>query len=205
MKKNSYFFIAGDSGGFGDAKKDSGPFFKTFATLAIPNIVMQPALDEVQQTVNKAAQMIISVSKGVAKWSEERKRPQKSAVDREHAVAADRRQSVVSAASDAAGEKKEEETEMKNYTITQQAKNYFKAVSENKEVTKLVSLLSTSINSTKKVRNRSLFPFLNILRISCHWCIFLNAIKEVEEHCLLVIFYSLKWKVIDKRCLVTGI
>lgn len=74
-------------------------------------------------------------------------------------MAADRRQSVVSAASDAAGEKKEEETEMKNYTITQQAKNYFKAVSENKEVTKLVSLLSTSINSTKKVRNRSLFPF----------------------------------------------
>lgn len=155
MKNNFYSFIAGDSGGFGDAKKDSGPFFKTFATLAIPNIVMQPALDEVQQTVNKAAQMIISVSKGVAKWSEERKRPQKSAVEREHAVAADRRQSVVSAASDAAGEKKEEEAEMKNYTITQQAKNYFKAVSENKEVTKLVSLLSTSINSTKKVRNGS--------------------------------------------------
>ncbi|XP_052714224.1 dynein axonemal heavy chain 5-like isoform X2 [Crassostrea angulata] len=150
ITSSSMVHYLGDSGGFGDAKKDSGPFFKTFATLAIPNIVMQPALDEVQQTVNKAAQMIISVSKGVAKWSEERKRPQKSAVDREHAVAADRRQSVVSAASDAAGEKKEEETEMKNYTITQQAKNYFKAVSENKEVTKLVSLLSTSINSTKK-------------------------------------------------------
>ena len=150
-------WFLGESGGFGsDAKKDSGPFFKTFATLAIPNIVMQPALDEVQQTVNKAAQMIISVSKGVAKWSEERKRTQKSAADREHAVAADRRQSVVSAASDAAGEKKEEETELKNYTITQQAKNYFKAVSENKEVTKLVSLLSTSINSTKKVNYRGM-------------------------------------------------
>lgn len=148
-----FMIFVGDTGNFGDSKKDSGPFFKTFATLAIPNIVMQPALDEVQQTVNKAAQMIISVSKGVAKWSEERKRTQKSAAEREHAAAAERRHSVVSAASDAAGEKKEEEAEIRVYTITQQAKNYFKAVSENKDVTKLVSLLSTSINSTKKVNN----------------------------------------------------
>ncbi|XP_056016925.1 dynein axonemal heavy chain 5-like isoform X3 [Ostrea edulis] len=150
ITSSSMVHYLGDTGNFGDSKKDSGPFFKTFATLAIPNIVMQPALDEVQQTVNKAAQMIISVSKGVAKWSEERKRTQKSAAEREHAAAAERRHSVVSAASDAAGEKKEEEAEIRVYTITQQAKNYFKAVSENKDVTKLVSLLSTSINSTKK-------------------------------------------------------
>ena len=35
--------------------------------------------------------------------------------------------------------------------IVPQLKNYFKNVSENKEISKLVSLLSTSINSTKKV------------------------------------------------------
>ena len=35
--------------------------------------------------------------------------------------------------------------------IVPQPKNYFKNVSENKEISKLVSLLSTSINSTKKV------------------------------------------------------
>ena len=111
---------------------------------------MNPALDEVQQTVNKAAQMVISVSKGVAKWSEERKRATKAGQERE--TAAERRQSVVSAASEAAGgEKKEEEPAPTNYTITHQTKNYFKAVSENKDVTKLVSLLSTAINSTKKV------------------------------------------------------
>lgn len=49
------FFNQGESGGFGggEAKKDNRPFFKTFATLAIPNITMTPGLDEVQQAVNK--------------------------------------------------------------------------------------------------------------------------------------------------------
>ena len=54
--------------------KSHSPFFKCFAVLSIPNIIMQPAQDEVQQAVNKAAQMIISVSKGVTQWSKERKK-----------------------------------------------------------------------------------------------------------------------------------
>ena len=37
-----------------------------------------------------------------------------------------------------------------------QSKNYYKQVSENKEISKLTSLLSTAINSTKKVRHPSL-------------------------------------------------
>lgn len=149
--------------------------------------------------------MIIFVSKGVVKWSEERKRFQKSVVDREYVVVVDRRQSVVSVVFDVVGEKKEEEIEMKIYIIIQQVKNYFKVVFENKEVIKLVFFFFIFINFIKKVRNRSLFFFLNILRIFCYWCIFLNVIKEVEEYCLFVIFYLLKWKVIDKRCLVIGI
>ena len=36
-----------------------------------------------------------------------------------------------------------------------QAKNYYKGVSENKEIVKLVSVLSTSINSNKKVTSLS--------------------------------------------------
>ena len=38
--------------------------------------------------------------------------------------------------------------------IQHQARNYFKSVSENKEIAKLASLLSTSINSNKKVGAR---------------------------------------------------
>lgn len=35
--------------------------------------------------------------------------------------------------------------------IAFQARNYYKSVSDNKEIIKLVSVLSTSISSTKKV------------------------------------------------------
>ena len=34
--------------------------------------------------------------------------------------------------------------------VVTQTRNYFKSVSENKEITKIISLLSTAINSTKK-------------------------------------------------------
>ena len=74
LKLKSGLSSSGEGSIYGDAKKDSRPFFRTNATLAIPNIVMQPALDEVQQGLNKAVQSIISCSKGVAQWSKERKR-----------------------------------------------------------------------------------------------------------------------------------
>lgn len=45
------------------------PLFKAFVTLQIPNITMQPALDEIQQSLNKAAQCVVSVSKGVSQWN----------------------------------------------------------------------------------------------------------------------------------------
>jgi dynein heavy chain len=117
---------------------------------------MQPALDEVQQAVNKAAQMVIAVSKGVSLWNKDRRQ-----ADNRPGSASDnfeRRNSVTSnvpsesSRSDLmtrAGRDKEP-TQMSMVTKDQK-NNYFKNVSENKEVSKLASLLSTSINSTKKV------------------------------------------------------
>ncbi|XP_033755107.1 LOW QUALITY PROTEIN: dynein heavy chain 5, axonemal-like [Pecten maximus] len=152
ITSSSMVHYLGESSSTKGDKKDSRPFYKTFATLAIPNIVMQPALDEVQQAVNKAAQKIILVSKGVAKWSEERKRVTKPQQVR--SGSASRRNSVVSNApsegSHTAKKGEEEAPAVQSYVIQQQAKNYYKAVSENKEVSKLVSLLSTAINSNKK-------------------------------------------------------
>lgn len=48
-----------------------------------------------------------------------------------------------------------------------QSKNYYKQVSENKEISKLTSLLSTAINSTKKVGfllQMLVIPLLKILQ-----------------------------------------
>ena len=50
------------------------------------------------------------------------------------------------------GAKKGEDDKQVTFQVQLQPKNYYKNVSEHKEITKLVSLLSTSINSTKKVR-----------------------------------------------------
>src|SRR6218665_1260695 len=42
--------------------------FRCNAVLSIPHIVMQPGLDEVQQSVNRAVQCVLSVFKAVAQW-----------------------------------------------------------------------------------------------------------------------------------------
>uniref|UniRef100_A0A8C4MPB6 Dynein axonemal heavy chain 5 n=1 Tax=Equus asinus asinus TaxID=83772 RepID=A0A8C4MPB6_EQUAS len=52
-------------------KQNSLPIFRAGITLAIPNIAMAPALEDVQQTLNKAVECIVSVTKGVRQWSGE--------------------------------------------------------------------------------------------------------------------------------------
>uniref|UniRef100_A0A3Q3BB94 Dynein, axonemal, heavy chain 5 n=1 Tax=Kryptolebias marmoratus TaxID=37003 RepID=A0A3Q3BB94_KRYMA len=96
-------------------------------TLSIPNIVMVPALEEVQQALNRAVECVVSVSKGVSQWSKDR--ISKGSIS---------------------------DTASVIQSIPFQARNYYKSVSENKEIVKLVSVLSSSITSTKKL---SLFCF----------------------------------------------
>ena len=48
------------------------PFFQCSAVLAIPNIVLQPALDEVQGAVTKSAHSIVQVASGVSQWNKDR-------------------------------------------------------------------------------------------------------------------------------------
>ncbi|KAL2307869.1 hypothetical protein Nmel_000857, partial [Mimus melanotis] len=102
-------------------KKGAHPIIRTNINLSIPNIIMTPSLDEVQQTLNKAVDSIVKVMKGVRQWSKERI-------------------SKVDSVSDAASLSSSDPV---------QSQNYFKTVSENKEIIKLTSLLSSAINSTK--------------------------------------------------------
>uniref|UniRef100_A0A3B4ZWX5 Dynein axonemal heavy chain 5 n=1 Tax=Stegastes partitus TaxID=144197 RepID=A0A3B4ZWX5_9TELE len=100
--------------------------FRVSVTLSIPNIAMVPALEEVQQALNRAVECVVSVSKGVGQWSKER-------ISKVDGSTSDISASVIQA-------------------IPFQARNYYKSVSENKEIVKLVSVLGTSITSTKKVQ-----------------------------------------------------
>lgn len=52
-------------------RPNSRPIFRADVTLAIPNIVMVPALEDVQQVLNKAVECIVNVTKGVRQWSGE--------------------------------------------------------------------------------------------------------------------------------------
>uniref|UniRef100_A0A6Q2Y0T3 AAA+ ATPase domain-containing protein n=1 Tax=Esox lucius TaxID=8010 RepID=A0A6Q2Y0T3_ESOLU len=110
------------------------PIFRTSVTLSIPNIAMVPALDEVQQALNRAVECVVSVSKGVGQQ------------DRSDIESEDGETTFTSLADGSASDISDSVTQ----AIPFQARNHYKTVSENKEIVKLVSVLSTSINSTKK-------------------------------------------------------
>ncbi|CAB1334214.1 unnamed protein product [Coregonus sp. 'balchen'] len=119
--------------------KGSGqqPIFRTNVTLSIPNIAMVPALDEVQQALNRAVEC-------VRKMSERR-----MAVLRQDKSDSDSEDGETTYRSLADGSTSDISASV-TQAIPFQARNYYKSVSENKEIIKLVSVLSTSINSTKK-------------------------------------------------------
>lgn len=73
MKKStsSVFCINSASNSASPMKLSSRPIFRADVTLVIPNIAMTPALEDIQQTLNKAVECIINVTKGVRQWSGE--------------------------------------------------------------------------------------------------------------------------------------
>ncbi|RMC15911.1 hypothetical protein DUI87_08116 [Hirundo rustica rustica] len=134
-------------------KKGAHPIIRTNINLSIPNIIMTPSLDEIQQTLNKAVDCIVKVMKGVRQWSKERiskrKVLERKAVllqcgsrdsDSEDGMKETGKKNIYDSVSDAASFSSSDPV---------QSQNYFKNVSENKEIMKLVSLLSSAINSTK--------------------------------------------------------
>ncbi|CAH3041642.1 unnamed protein product [Pocillopora meandrina] len=159
-----YLENSGSLGQGKDSGPDLSPLFSANVTLQIPNITMQPALDEIQQGLNKAAQYVVSVSKGISQWcktckalikvekkdkddsdNEARSRSASNAGSDDESrsdVAPSRRVTRMPADSDAGT--------VVSMAIFPQKANYFKNVAENKEIAKLVSFLSTAINSQKK-------------------------------------------------------
>ena len=135
-----------------EKSKKEKPVFKCFAILAIPNITMQPALDEVQQSLNKAVQLVIGVSKQISLWDKERLSSSKKK-QREKILS----EEVKNQQTPRKLEEEDNENQANDgrpssptQTATTGGRNYFKAVSDNKDIAKIASLLSTCINSTKK-------------------------------------------------------
>ncbi|XP_027143184.1 dynein heavy chain 5, axonemal isoform X2 [Larimichthys crocea] len=148
-----HFMAEGDSHSRGKNCSQQA-IFRVNVTLSIPNITMIPALEEVQQALNRAVECVVSVSKGVSQWSKERISKRKM---NERRMAALKQDSSDSESEDGATTYRslaDGSTSEISASVIQaipfQARNYHKSVSENKEIVKLVSVLSTSISSTKK-------------------------------------------------------
>ncbi|XP_052831159.1 dynein axonemal heavy chain 5-like [Octopus bimaculoides] len=174
------------------AKKNSRPFFRTDAILTIPSITVQPALDEIQQVINKAVHMIVGVHKHVAHWSKQSPKFLKVKVksgtnivgpfsttsateaaaissvsfpmeSQERLTSLSINDLSESVHSDPFTKSSHSRVDPDNSTeissVQLLSKSYYKCISENKEIAKLVSLLSASINSTKKEVANSLKEF----------------------------------------------
>ncbi|XP_077430963.1 dynein axonemal heavy chain 5 isoform X2 [Vanacampus margaritifer] len=133
--------------------------------LSIPNIAIIPTLEDVQQALNKAVECVVSVSKGVGQWNKERISKRKM---NEKRIAALKLDSSESESEDGtttyrslADGSASDISAYASQAIPIQARNYYKSVSENKEIVKLVSVLGTSIVSNRKEVMQALDRFSN--------------------------------------------
>jgi dynein heavy chain, axonemal len=149
------------------ARKESSPVFKTYAVLAIPGIAVQPTLDEIQHSLNKAVQLILSVCKHVAQWTKDKKslkkkqlqeaqqlqqQQQRDLGEKEISHQESSQENGVDATTAPALNQNETIVERPptGSALTQASRSYFKPIYDNKDISKLSSLLFTCISSTKK-------------------------------------------------------
>ncbi|XP_051710736.2 dynein axonemal heavy chain 8 isoform X1 [Oryctolagus cuniculus] len=128
-------------------------FIKTEVHLAIPNVVMVPSLDDIQQAINRMIQLTLEVSRGVAHWGQQHIRHIKSAVNSPTRTTTD-----LTHASTGKPLKKEERS-FEEVIPARKLKNFFPGVAEHKDISKLVLLLSSSVNSLRKAVHEALQDF----------------------------------------------
>ncbi|CAH1796663.1 unnamed protein product [Owenia fusiformis] len=116
---------------------DIVPFFKADITLAIPNVVMQPSLDDIQHSLNAATHHVLEVSRGIAQWGQARYEEVPIAVAEHH------KKKMM--------DTHEHEVQIKLVPIPpSDLKNYYKSIADHKDVAKIVMMLSSAVNSFRE-------------------------------------------------------
>uniref|UniRef100_A0A9L0SSP7 Dynein axonemal heavy chain 8 n=1 Tax=Equus caballus TaxID=9796 RepID=A0A9L0SSP7_HORSE len=128
-------------------------FIKAEVHLAIPNVVMVPSLDDIQQAINRMIQLTLEVSRGVAHWGQQQTHYMKPAATSSSRTTTD--QSHTSAGK----QLKKEERSFEEVIPARKLKNFYPGVAEHKDISKLVLLLSSSVNSLRKVAHEALQDF----------------------------------------------
>ncbi|UJR23298.1 hypothetical protein I4U23_026313 [Adineta vaga] len=146
------------------------PLFKVFAELTIPNVTIHPPADEVQVYVNRVVQTIISVSKNVSQWNKEkpkkkRSNNKKSTVNNSEEnnerfptnrddelnppIIANNPDSIDNILPRSRVNTVDDQQQAPRVQFTT-TNNFYKNVTDNKDIAKLIAQLATCINSTKK-------------------------------------------------------
>uniref|UniRef100_A0A8C5KN64 Dynein, axonemal, heavy chain 8 n=1 Tax=Jaculus jaculus TaxID=51337 RepID=A0A8C5KN64_JACJA len=127
-------------------------FIRTEVHLAIPNVVMVPSLDDIQQAINRMIQFTLEVSRGVAHWGQQQVRRIKSVAN------STSRSTDVNQAGTGKPLKRDERA-FEETVPARKLKNFYPGVAEHKDISKLVLLLSSSVNSLRKVAQEALQDF----------------------------------------------
>ncbi|XP_074805212.1 dynein axonemal heavy chain 8 [Natator depressus] len=128
-------------------------FLKAEVHLAIPNVVMVPSLDDIQQAINRMIQLTLEVSRGVAHWGQQHLQKSSILLNRNVPV-------VSSSPSMVAGKTaKKEEKVLDDSIPVRKLRNFYPGVAEHKDISKLVVLLSSSVNSVRKAASEALQDF----------------------------------------------
>lgn len=141
----------------------SPPCFSASIVLEIPNITMVPALDDIQKSVNESVQIVIGVTRSISTWKlhpTAKATNQKTIVNSLNHITASstNKQQNEELQQRKDGDRGEEDDEEDEEISSREravrsalaAGNIYQIVSENKEVAKNVSSLSSAINSTKQ-------------------------------------------------------
>jgi dynein heavy chain len=146
-------------------KMDHRPAFKVKLALAVPQVSLKPGLDEIQAALNSVVQQVVSVHKCVCQWRQGGKNQ-----DQENLAAAAGvlgAQSRVLAAKSGVLEAPSAVLASKSGNLASVSivakpplkKNFYKTVSENKEISKLISMLMSTVSSAKALVTQSLDYF----------------------------------------------
>ena len=144
---------------------DHRPAFKVKLALAVPQVSLKPGLDEIQAALNSAVQQVVSVHKSVYQWRQGGKNK-----DQEHLAAASgvlgaqsrvlaAKSGVLEAPSGVLASKSGNLASVSVVAKPPSKRNFFRSVSEHKEVSKLISMLMSTVSSAKALVTQSLDYF----------------------------------------------
>ncbi|KAL2306085.1 hypothetical protein Nmel_003990 [Mimus melanotis] len=119
------------------------PFLKAEVHLDIPNLVIVPSLDDIQQAINRMIHLTLEVNRGVAQWGQ--RHLQKSILKTEPGT-----QQAASAGLGSQGKKTKKGEKGADGTVIRKIKNFYAGVAENEVITKIIVLLSSAGTSLKE-------------------------------------------------------